>query len=169
MANSMWAQIESRNPERKPEVILKEQCDIISDQYPEVLLARTQRMDKSLDEYTKGPLANMTDVMSGIAGTRSVDSLLGETDDDKSITYELFVTSPRIPSYKYRILFLQHGLSAYPTYVYVEKPIRDEIQDTQFPKKVENESDFLTLIREVLGSERVRDVLSRIVSYDDDF
>ena len=35
--------------------------------------------------------------------------------------------------------------------------------------KVENESDFLTLIREVLGSERVRDVLSRIVSYDDDF
>lgn len=168
MSDSMWAKLEKRPVERKPEDIIKEQCEIINDQYSGLISARIRRMDKSLSEYTRAPMASMMETASLLATSRTIDSMLGETDNDKSITYELIITAPRIPSYMYRILFLQHGLAAYPTYLYVEHAISVEFANPlQSPEKIDTERDFLDILTGILSSDRVRDVLSRIISYDE--
>ena len=169
MSDNLWPDLIKRPAERKPEEILKEQCDLINEKYARVICARMQRLDKSLAEYTKAPLLDMTEAMASLTVPRTVESFLGETDYGRSIKYELVITSPKIPSYKYRILFLQHGLSAYPTYLYVEKPIAKEFQTFSSPEKIESEEAFMQVIAQVLGSARVREVLSRIISYDNEF
>lgn len=160
--SSMWGTIEDFAEERKPEDILREQFDELSSLTEGAVIGRVERYEKSLEDMT-APISKAFDSMhTTLAG--SPQQYLGEIIEGAALTFEAYVTARRIPNYRYRFLFLQHGIKPYPVIVEIEQDIADSLEtDIQF--ECSDETEFVESLGSVLGSQRVMHIVSRLAAY----
>lgn len=116
--------------------------------------------------------------------TISAAELLGRTHDCKEfhdiqdslgelgkelLTYELFVGSKLLSSYKYRILFVQYGKAGYPATVVLTDAISREINFTgsiemPYIYKIGSMQRMKDLLNAILGAESLHSVMQEAIN-----
>ena len=89
---------------------------------------------------------------------------LGEVGEDR-FTYEFFLTSKGTPDYKFRVLFMQYGITGYPVTVILEEGIADEINhsDEGYTYSIQNRKKYEELLKLIFGSKRFGEILTKLM------
>ena len=162
--DSLWGELKEIGQENKPEDLIKSQFDILQEQTEGAVIGRVEKFDKSVDELlsstTTAALESMQTMM-----TPQAQSYLGETKDVSGLTFEVYLAARKIPNYKYRFMFVQHGVSPYPTKIVIEKAIAEQVGMDRTVFKCDSEEEFIQSLKLVLSSDRVMTIVSRLNSY----
>ena len=98
---------------------------------------------------------------------------LGDMSDDQTVdlqnklgenagngfTFEFYITSIATPNYKYRVMFLQYGVSLYPLTIIMDEAIANELGLEQFTI-CSNQEDFEATLAKIINSDKVGKVIS---------
>ena len=161
---SLWGNIIQYEEEKKPESILAEQFVELNRITDGMVIGRVERFDKTIDELSASPFNSTIESMHDVFSPNA-QGYLGETKDVSVLTFEAFITAKAIPNYKYRFMFLQHGLAPFPVSVVLERTICEEIQQDEESFICNNEDEFKEMLKDVLSSERVMSIVSRLMTY----
>lgn len=161
----MWKIDTTPDTQQKPEDILREQCNLLNEQMKGKVRSNIAIYDKSLSEFFSVPIQSVALVAHALTEPKSIQTILGETGESSTITFELFLSAPAIPSYKYRIMILSHRLAPYPVDLYVEEQVINstDLEKTCFT--AHNEEEFKQFIAKILGSPRISEIIRKMANY----
>jgi hypothetical protein len=161
--DNFWGKIKEIAPEKKPEEIVKKQFDYIYSETNGIVIGRVEKFNKSFSEMNRLPMYDVVQAMNEFS-TPQIQKQLGETKDAGTITYEVYLTAKEIPQYKYRFMFIQHGVAPYPSDIVIENTIAQEI-GYESDMACDNEENFCELLKKILSSERVMTIVSQLKTY----
>ena len=160
---SLWGEIKDIEQENKPEDILNAQFEIVKENTEGAVIGRVEKFDKTVDDLLSSSTVVAFGTMQSLVAPQA-QNYLGETKDISGLTFEAFLSAKKIPNYKYRFMFFQHGVAPYPTKVIIENTIAEQTgMDTVVV--CDSEEQFTLLLERVLTSERVMIIVSRLNSY----
>lgn len=162
--DSLWGAIIEFNDVRKPETIIEEQFEILSNKTDEAVIGRIEKFNKRFEELSASPVETAVDRMKMITDPPAQE-LLGEPMFMDDLTFEVFLTAKSIPNYKYRFIFLQHGLAPYPCKLIIEDAIALEIKSEKSIIFCDSENKFIEILKKILSSNRVMTIVSGLASY----
>jgi len=173
MIKNMW-EIEDGtiiNLPTPPEKIIQKQCEYLAEVTNYEINAKIDSYDGAISSYKKPGLQRMLFEAATLNMHTNLlhDKIVDIQDDLGSIgtryfTFEFFITSPNIPNYKYRVLFMRYEIGFYPLLVVLDDEIAmDELINNQ-DVWCGNEEEFLQLLKKVLNSSKVRKVIASLRS-----
>lgn len=158
-----------------PKKILEEQCIYLNKETEEVVIGRVAQYSGSLEPYYTTPIASvLSDDLERTLGTgiskafnsKKIDAQtkLGEVGEDQ-FTYEFFITSKGTPEYKFRVLFMQYGITGYPVTVILEEGIADEINhsDDGYTYYMQTRKEYEELLARIFSSKRFGEILTKLM------
>ena len=146
-----------------PKDIIQYQCDELSNMTNQLIIGKVEEYESPIEDYTTGvPSFSASLVKSLGEKVISIQSELGELSGNE-FTYEFFITSKYTTNFIYRILFLRHGISIYPTRVVLDETIADQI-GVQYDCLCHNEEEFTQLLAAILNSQKFKDVINNLFS-----
>lgn len=82
--------------------------------------------------------------------------------DNSKLWYRMDIRGKYLEDYYFRLISYCHGIELYPCDVMIEKSIADDIKK---PTKcsVKNEDEFVELLKLVIGSERLRNIIGSMI------
>lgn len=119
-----------------------------------------------IESYTsQGILKSVTDVKN-LMGERfiSVQNNLGELEEH-CFTYEFYITSQWTKNYKYRVMFLRHGIARYPLKIVIDQDIADELEvasEMQF----EQEQEFISILERIFQSNKFKEIVQNLYTFN---
>jgi hypothetical protein len=96
---------------------------------------------------------------------QTIQQELGAVDCEM-FRFEFFLTSPKLESYKYRILFFEFGIANYPVKIVLEQGIADEIFGTEhadYELEYTTKEELTNVILNVLNSKKVIKVMQDLI------
>lgn len=161
--------------EELPKKILEEQCSYLNKETKEVVIGRVAQYLGNLGSYYTTPIASaLSDDLERTLGAdiskaitlKKIDAQmkLGEVGEDL-FTYEFFLTSKGTPDYKFRVLFMQYGITGYPVTIILEEGIADEIDhsDDGYTYYVQNRKEYEELLAMIFSSKRFGEILTKLM------
>ena len=164
--------------ELSPKKILEEQCRYLNEDTDGIVIGRVAGYPKKIDLYFETPAtdalstglwssAGSGDEKSGKRSARKKEDIqkeLGEVGKE-GFTYEFFLTSKGTPDYKFRVLFMQYGITGYPVTVILEEGIADEINhsDEGYTYSIQNRKKYEELLTMIFGSKRFGEILTKLM------
>ncbi len=153
-----------------PKKILEEQCVNLTKSTNSIVIARVSEYTGNIESYQIPGLSKQLQYSSSQwtellkDQTVNIQSALGEIGD-APFTYEFFLSSKNMPDYKFRIMFLKNGIMGYPLKIVLEEGIAEEINDSDcgYIYILQNQAQFLDLLRKILNSERVTEIVTRLI------
>ena len=140
-----------------PKYIVEEQCDELSKLTDGYVIGK-------IDTYD-GPIENRGSVLAeAVAASFSsgfnVQTELGEISENQ-FTYEFYISSKYTPQFKYRVLFLNYGISCYPLCIILDETIAKQIgMENKIQWK--NESEFTSVLSQILNSKKLQSVINNL-------
>lgn len=164
--------------EALPKNILEEQCIYLNKETEEVVIGRVTQYSGNLETHYTSPIesalsngflktlgANVPDIGKAFAlKEMNAQIELGEVGEEW-FTYEFFLTSKGTPDYKFRVLFMQYGITGYPVTVILEEGIADEINhsDAGYTYYVQNRKEYEELLSRIFSSRRFGEILTKLM------
>jgi len=173
MSEGMWKIDPLPDDQKHPLQIIQEQCDSLKDSTEGYIIARTSLYDGETENRPSVPFSSIFDhknisinssILFADAGF-NVQSKLGEVER-RAFVFEFFITSKKTPKYKYRAFFLGTSLHGYPVTFTLEDDIRDELNMQSETITCVSEEDFQEILRKILGSKRIRSIVTGLLSYN---
>ena len=161
--DKFWGELKDLNTEHKPEDILKEQFDILYNSTNGVVIGQVEKYDQNIEAIISNSI--VSDIDFSFMTSDSAQRYLGETDDSGVFTYEVCLSAKGIPNYKYRFMFIQHGLAPYPTKLIIEDDIAKELRYKGYMFECKDEKVFITLLAKILKTNRIMSIVSRLNTY----
>lgn len=161
--DSFWGELRDFEQENKPEDILKSQFELLQKQTEGTVIGGVERFDKTVEEQSL--TTSFAFETRQIMMIPQAQNYLGETKDVSGLTFEVYLTAPKIPNYKYRFMIIQHGVSPYPTKIVLEKAIAEQVGKVTAVFECDSEEKFIGILKLVLTSDRVMTIVSRLNSY----
>ncbi len=152
-----------------PKKILEEQCGYLYEETEKIVIGRVAEYIGSIKVdpfqtslFTGKKDAGFVDVYSKI--NRNIQDALGEMGDSQ-FTYEFFLTSKGTPDYKFRVFFMQYGITGYPVTIVLEEGIADEINhsDEDYTYHVQNRKEYEELLSRIFSSKRFGEILTKLM------
>lgn len=81
--------------------------------------------------------------------------------------FEFYLTSPKLPNYKFRVMFFEYGLGSYPVKIVLEQGLADEIfkqEDANYIFEVQTKDELENKVASILASERAIKVLQGLIN-----
>lgn len=148
-----------------PYDIVKKQCELLARQTNGKIVARIANYTGPTKNYTK---PNVLKSISSMYAEKeiSIQDDLGEISLGSDFTFEFFITSTNTPNYKYRVMFLQHGIAFYPVYIVLDESIADELElDIDCDSiKCDSDDDFKQILKKILNSKSVVTVINGLLT-----
>lgn len=84
----------------------------------------------------------------------------------ESFKFEFFLTTPKLDSYKYRILFFEYGIGNYPVKLVLEQGIADEIfgEDANYVIEYATKEELENVISNILKSKKVIKIMQDLIN-----
>lgn len=156
-----------------PKKIVEVQCDFIREATNYEIKAQITPYSGPIRSYMKPSFSNAIKSSFIFSDDKFVDIQedLGDIGS-RYFTFEFFISSPSVPNYKYRIMFMQYEIGYYPLFLVLDDEIAEEII-SPLPENVsnglsnqnvlcENEADFIKLLKKVIASQKVRKVITSL-------
>lgn len=153
-----------------PKKILEEQCVYLNKMTNGIVIPRVADYAGRIESYVipgvSDRLKTTTSQFNELFEDKKIDiqTDLGEMGKEP-FTYEFFLSSKNMPDYKFRIMFMKNGIMGYPLKIILEEGIAEEINhsDHGYIYSVKNQAEFLDILRKILNSERVTEIVMRLI------
>lgn len=114
-------------------------------------------------------LSGMPSLTAGLSRMTQIDiqDELGEIGEESSLKFEFFLSAPKIPNYKYRILFLEYGIRMYPVKVVLEQGIADELngeEDSGYIYELESGRELEELLIRIIDSKKITRIVQDLIT-----
>ena len=125
-----------------------------------------KKYDGPIESYKQ--MSSMASIAAALGTSviqKDIQEELGEIGYDR-FKYEFFLSSPELENYKYRILFLEHGISGYPVKIVLEQGIADEIfgmENSDYELRYDSADELANVIVNVLNSKKVIKVMQELI------
>lgn len=150
-----------------PSVVVESLLSQIKDETNGMVFGQIGTYEGDIDSYTIPSLSAQIGIVLG-DGRKKVDvqKKLGELNKETQ-KFEVFLCTPVFEQYKYRICFIEFGISNYPVKVVLEQNISDEINKEEnkngYIYSCENRSELEELISRIICSKKVISVMQEII------
>ena len=157
--SNLWKKEFKAQEIQTPKEILDEQCNELSKITSGKIIAKTEVYDGPTYSYT----TDLTSTISRITEqTYNVQSDLGEIKN-RDFKYEFFITSKITPSFKYRVMFFQYGITFYPVDITLDETIANEISTDEYITCNSSE-EFTEYLCKILNSKKLENVITALLS-----
>ena len=121
-----------------------------------------------------GPIESY-DTLSGMAslvaalGTSqkyNIQNDLGEIGY-RLFKFEFYLTSSKLPNYKFRVMFFEYGLGGYPVKIILEQGLADEIfkrEDADYIFEIQTKAELENTVTKILASKRAIRVIQGLIN-----
>ena len=85
----------------------------------------------------------------------------------ETFTFEFYITSSMLETYKFRIFFFEYGMGSYPVKIVLEQGIADEVfceNDTNYVLEYSTKSELESLVTNILRTKRVISVMQDLIN-----
>jgi hypothetical protein len=79
-------------------------------------------------------------------------------------TYDFNIKGRDVENYKFKLFTIGHTISIYPIRMRLDPEIRKEIGLKNLDVIIDNNNDFVNILREILNSDRLKYVIASIIS-----
>lgn len=144
--------------------IILEQCDTLEQRTKGKILAKVIEYYGPIKTYTtQGSFSALAEA-SKMLGEQKVDiqDSLGEIENSK-FTYEFYLTSIATPNYKYRVLFIEYGITFYPVSMTIDESIALEISEDQYIE-CQTQNVFEEKLEKILNSNKLEKVINNLLA-----
>jgi len=144
---------------KSPKNIVQEQCDELDRITNSLVIGKIQDYDGPIRSYSSNLASAITRTMNP---TFDVQDELGDVSGTK-FRFEFFLSSKHTPKFKYRVLFLEYGISFYPLLIVMDETIAKEL-NCQYCVECNDETDFNNLLAGILNSDKMKNVVNSLFS-----
>ena len=169
---SLW-NLERTDKKKTPYEYIKEQCEELYKLTNQRIIAKIVEYDGKYKSSTGGYFVDLkslsvsdVDIKYGLQEKEGYNVQTELGDNGRKFVYEFFLTSLATPKYKYRIMFIAFNISIYPVEISVEKSITEELKMGESEFIVRSEEEFLDILKEILQSRRVAEVINNLMNFD---
>lgn len=163
-------QYDTESRAEMPKKILEDQCVYLNKMTNGIVIARVADYTGHIESYiipgAADRLTQTTSQFHELFVDKKIDiqTALGEMGEEP-FTYEFFLSSKNMPDYKFRVMFLKNGIMGYPLKIVLEEGIAEEINrsDRGYIYVVKNQTEFLEILRKILNSKRVTEIVTRLI------
>lgn len=150
-----------------PDMVLAEICTQLDNITKSFVQGNLRGYEGPIESYDQ--LSAMASIAASISGVTRVDiqNRLGEIGTGTDIKFEFFLSASQIPDYKYRILFMQYGMTGYPVKVVLEQGIADELngkEDSEYIYEIDSKEKFESLIVQILNSTKLKRIIQDLIT-----
>jgi len=144
-----------------PKEIIEAQCDYLKQKTDGNILAKVSDYIGPISSYTK---VNIFQVLGNNFSNREVDIQedLGDIGES-TFTYDFYITSPFTPNYKYRVMFLQHLITIFPTLIVLDEAIAEELSGNQ-DVICNSQEDFENKLKHILNSKKLESIINALLA-----
>lgn len=151
-----------------PKKIVESQCEIINKNSNGKIYARISEYDGRFSSYSKSIVgeAALNSFAKLLSDDFDVQSVLGSAGESKTMMYELYLTSPATPRYKYRLMIIAYDVMLYPVSIALDESIALELKlETEFQEI--NQDGFEIFLGKVWESNKVKQVVKNLIKIND--
>ena len=129
--------------------------------WPELFNEQDIKTPKEILEIQAKFLPKLTKdlVYAEIIEANSINSLFNGYD----FVYKLNVKGKFLDNYKFTILTFGHNVTLYPVKLHLDKDISREVQQEQTLATLENQGEFISLLKSIFNSEKMKIVITAIM------
>lgn len=136
---NLWPDFSKIESIRVPAEILEEQAKLLPKITNDMIYATVEK-DENIDPYVTADLALL------------------------DFKYNFYIRAKFIESYGFRVFKLYHDIVIYPIHIDLDRSIRSELGIDTGIIQIDNEKEFIDFIKEVFGSNKIRNVISSLIS-----
>ncbi len=122
--------------------------------------------DSPIESYNT--LNGMASLVAALGTSQKYDI----QNDLREIGYQLFkfefyLTSSKLPNYKFRIMFFEYGLGGYPVKIVLEQGLADEIfkkENAEYVFEIQTKNELEDTVTNILASKRALKVIQGLIN-----
>lgn len=150
-----------------PDLVLAEVCTQLNNITKSFVQGNVRVYEGPIESYDQ--LSAMASIAASISSVTRMDiqNKLGEIGTGTITKLEFFLSATQIPDYKYRVLFLEYGITGYPVKVVLEQGIADELngeEDSGYIYEVDTKENFENLIVRILNSTKLNRIIQDLIT-----
>ncbi|MBQ7113678.1 MAG: hypothetical protein IJO10_05505 [Clostridia bacterium] len=148
-----------------PNTVVEEIANQIADETNNIVQGKVATFSGHVYSYTQSGLAGLSAALGTVEKRVDIQTTLGKQGEEKH-KYEFYLSTPAYPSYKYRVCYLQYGISNYPVNVILEQHIADDVyseSDAGYIIKCNTRAELEELIVKVIYSKRIIGVMQELI------
>ncbi len=113
-------------------------------------------------------LSGMASLVVALGATQKYDIQkdLGEIGYT-SFKFEFYLTSSKLPNYKFRVMFFEYGLGGYPVKIVLEQGLADEIfkrENADYIFETQTKNELEDTVANILASKRALKVIQGLIN-----
>ena len=166
MDRDIWKSTFKSKEGKLPNEIAKEICDELYDLTNNLVLAKVEKYDKTINSMNKNNSIISAVAMSTLVKSTTVQDYLGEIEGSGLFTFEIYLTGINTPEYKYRICFMENGAFPYPVDMAIDADIAEELNCEPIIR-CNNEEEFINIIKLIVNSKKVKDVVEGLMTINE--
>ena len=144
-----------------PKEIVETQCEYLGELTDGKIIAKISDYEGPISSYTK---LNFLTIFGSSFKDQKVNIQEDLGDIGKStFTFEFFITSPKTPNYKYRIMFFQYGIAFFPTVIVLDEAIANELEGEQ-DIICYSQEEFENNLKNILNSQKIENVVNALLA-----
>ena len=85
----------------------------------------------------------------------------------KLFKFEFYLTSSKLPNYKFRVMFFEYGLGGYPVKIILEQGLADEIfkrENADYIFEIQTKAELENTVTQILASNRALKVIQGLIN-----
>lgn len=146
-----------------PDLILEDICKQLNNITKSFVQGNVKKFDGQIESYS------MLSIDTGLNNMLKVNiqDELGEVGDKAVLRYEFFISAPKIKNYKYRIMFLEYGITGYPVKIVLEQGIADELNDKEnsgYVYEIETKQEFEDIVVRIINTKKIRKIIQDLIN-----
>ena len=149
-----------------PADVVREYIEIFKTQTQGKVLLGINEYEDELNEEGMPLLASSFRALAALTQTVSVQDKLGELNGEK-FRYEVFFYSEELSQYKYRLMFIEHGIGGYPAKIYIANEIVRSINDEMHNNNIQiitGDEELKTLLDCIFSCRFTIQIIQEIVN-----
>jgi hypothetical protein len=161
---NLWKNNFDTQPTDTPRDIVQFQCDSLGEITGGIIVAKVEEYSEPIVSHSvMSAYDNITLINKAAQTVRefNVQDTLGEVADGK-FRYEFYISSAASPNYKYRVLFLQFGVSMYPVTIVMDEDIAEELK-LNYQISCTGQDEFEATLEAIINSKKVGKVVSSLL------
>ncbi|SUO03202.1 Uncharacterised protein [Faecalicoccus pleomorphus] len=150
---------------KKPEEVIRDLLQQISMATQNRIFGKIEEYTGEIESYTKSSLTSMVSIASGLSGTKiDIQSELGELFPQRN-KFEVYLSVSNMEYYKYRMMFIEYGSTAYPVKIVMNEDIYHECFKKNFtPILASSMSELENIIQNAIDSETMLKLLQSLIN-----
>lgn len=150
-----------------PEVVTEEILQQLSIQTKGIIMGTIKKYDGPIQSYIK-PGFSFADVLGQADKEINIQKELGAKGQERK-NFECYIYTPAYDHYKFRVFFIQHGLSNYPVKLVLEESVAKSISSfysndpSDYTIESENRNQFERLLGRIFTSNRLIDIMQELI------